>query len=418
MNSNTSKIKMAPTWGANVNFVLVCVCLDMLSVGMILPSLPIFLGDLTTSQADQAYWYGALVVAFAVTQFLFAPIIGGLSDFFGRRPVMLFSMLGMALNFIVTATSITLLGLFIGRVIGGLSAANMSVASAYVTDITEPDDRAKTFGRIGAAFSIGFIFGPALGGLLGDIDRQLPFFVAAGICVANALYGYIFVTESLPEDKRTPFSLKKANAFASLGRLATSQDTRLLFIAFGLQLTAQLISQTTFALYTNFRFGWSADEIGIALCAIGIGSTVMQVGLLGKLVKRFGEARLVLIGQFSGATTFFIYAIATQGWMIYVVIALNIMSFASSPALSAIVSKVNRAEGLGTLMGAMQSLRSLVLIVAPLLGVAILAAGSELPTSDWRNGAVYFICSIIQFSGMIIMWRYLRSMRNKIEPDS
>lgn len=394
---------------SKLNFVLLCVFLDMLGVGIVLPSLPIFIGELAGSHATQAYWYGMLVTAYAITSFLFSPILGGLSDRFGRRPVLLLSMLGMALNFIFTASATSLTGLFIGRVIGGLSSANMSVASAYATDVSEPDERAKSFGRIGAAFSIGFIFGPLLGGVLGRNNLHLPFYVAAGLCLINAVYGYFFVSESLALHKRHPFSLAKANAFSALGRLATSPDTRLLFIAFGLQVMAGLMSQTTFALYTSFRFGWTPVEIGMALCCVGIGSTVMQAFLLDRMVKWLGEARLTLIGQASGGITFFMYGVATQGWMIYVIILLNIFSFASPAALQSIVSKANRSSGHGTLMGSMQSLRSLALVLAPLLGSAILASGSKLAVNDWRMGNVYFVCAALQLSALLVMWCYLRS---------
>lgn len=385
----------------------------MLSVGMVLPSLPIFIGELAPSRAEQAYWYGALVVVFGVVQFFFAPILGGLSDRFGRRPVLLLSMLGMAVNFIVTASSSTLAGLFVGRVIGGLSAANMSVASAYAADVSPPDERAKSFGRIGAAFSLGFIFGPLAGGLLSGSSLQLPFFIAAGLCIINAVYGYLFVPESLALEKRSPFSLAKSNAFSALGRLATNVQTRLLFWAFGLQVVAQLISQTMFALYTNFRFGWTPFEVGAALCGLGIGSTIMQAFLLDGLVKRLGEVRLTLIGMASGGIAFFMYAVATEGWMIYVIIALNIFSFAAAPALQGIVSQAKQADGQGALMGSLQSLRSLAVVAAPLLGSAIVAAGSTLPADDWRMGAVYFVCALLQLVGWVLMWRYLRQWPGK-----
>jgi len=406
--NNTADVAVARRPG-KLNFVLVCVFLDMLGVGIVLPSLPIFIGELAGSRATQAYWYGMLVMVYGITTFLFSPILGGLSDRFGRRPVLLLSMLGMALNFIVTASATSLTGLFIGRVIGGLSSANMSVASAYATDVSEPDERAKSFGRIGAAFSIGFIFGPLLGGLLGGTSLHLPFYVAAGLCLINAVYGYFFVVESLAPQKRHPFSLAKANAFSALGRLATSPATRLLFIAFGLQVMAGLMSQTTFALYTNFRFGWSPFEVGAALCCVGVGSTVMQAFLLDRLVKWLGETRLVLIGQTSGGLAFLLYGVATQGWMIYVVILFNIFSFASPAALQSIVSKANRSSGHGTLMGSMQSLRSLALVLAPLLGSAILATGSKLPASDWRMGSVYYVCAALQLGALLVMWCYLRS---------
>lgn len=413
MNSidSTASIIGAPVRTRNLNFMLVCVFIDMLGVGMVMPSLPIFVGELTGSRAMQAYWFGSLVMVFGVVQFLFSPILGGLSDRFGRRPVLLCCMLGMALNFSVTASATSLATLFVGRVIGGLSSANMSVASAYAADISAPEQRAKSFGRIGAAFSVGFIVGPMLGGLLGGRSLQLPMYVAASLCVVNAIYGYLFVAESLSEERRKPFSLAKANAFSSLGRLATRPATRGLFVAFALLVFAQLMSQTAFVLYTNFRYGWTPQQVGVALFFVGLGSVVMQAFLLERLLKRLGEARLTLIGLASGGITFLIYGIATEGWMIYVAIILNIMSFATSPALQSIVSKANSGEGQGTLMGGLQSVRSLAVVVSPLLGSAVLAAGSTLPPGDWRMGTVFILCAMMQLVGILLLWRYFRRTR-------
>ena len=197
-----------------LNFVLICVFIDMLGIGLAIPVLPILVGEFVESRDLQAYWFGILVTVFGLLQFLCMPILGALSDKIGRRPVLLFSMVGMFFNFLATAWAPTLLALFIGRVIGGMSSASMSVASAYASDVSTPENRAKSFGMIGAAFGMGFICGPMLGGLLGSVNLHLPFYVAAGLCAANFIFGYFFVRESLPKEKRTAFSLARANPFS------------------------------------------------------------------------------------------------------------------------------------------------------------------------------------------------------------
>ena len=394
-----------------LNFVLICVFIDMLGIGLVIPVLPILVGEFVDGRDLQAYWFGILVTVFGLLQFLCMPVLGALSDKIGRRPVLLFSMVGMFFNFLATAWAPTLLALFIGRVIGGMSSASMSVASAYASDVSTPDNRAKSFGMIGAAFGMGFICGPMLGGLLGSIDLRLPFYVAAGLCAANFIFGYFFVPESLPKGKRSAFSLTRANPFSSLARLAKRPDIRGLVAVFALVTFAQVMLQTTWVLYTNFRFGWSPLENGIALFCVGLTSAVVQAGLLGWLIKRFGEVKLSLLGLASGAIVYALYGLATQGWMMYVFIFSNMLAFAAGPALQAIVSKATDPREQGALMGSLQSLASLGIVIVPIIGTGILAEVSHFPSNDWRIGATFFLSATMQSIALFIAWRYFATHR-------
>lgn len=394
-----------------LNFVLVCVFVDMLGVGLAIPVLPILVGEFVEGRDLQAHWYGILATTFGLLQFFAMPLLGALSDRVGRRPVLLYSMFGMSLNFLVTAWAPTLWILLLGRVIGGMSAASMSVASAYASDVSTPANRAKSFGLIGAAFGLGFICGPMIGGLLGGIDLHLPFYVASGLSALNLIYGYFFVPESLPKEKRAAFRIAKANPFSSLMHLVNRRDIGGLIAVFALVTFAQVLLQVTWVLYTHFRFDWTPRDNGFALFCVGLTSAVVQAGLLGRMIRRFGEVRLSLLGLASGAITFVLYGLATEGWMMYVFILCNVFAFAAGPALQAIISKTTDAREQGALMGSLQSLGGLAIVVTPMIGTSLLATVSHLPANDWRIGVTFFLSAGLQTVALVIAWRYFTKRR-------
>jgi DHA1 family tetracycline resistance protein-like MFS transporter len=404
----SARAPATPAAPGNLNFVLVCVFIDMLGIGLIVPVLPVLVGEFTGSRDNQAYWFGIMSAVFGLMQFLCMPMLGAISDRVGRRPVLLYSMAGMSINFFTTAWAPNLACLFIGRVIGGMSSASMSVASAYASDISPPDARAKSFGKVGAAFGLGFICGPMLGGLLGGVDLHLPFYVAGALSAANLVYGYLAVPESLPEARRAPFRLERLNPLAALARLARRTDIRGLLLTFTLVTLAQMMLQTTWVLYTTFRFNWSTGQNGAALFCVGLTAAVVQAGLLGMLIKRFGEVRLALLGMVSGGITYLLYGLATQGWMMYVLILCNVLSFAIGPALQGIVSKSTPPGEQGELMGSLQSISSLGVIFMPLLGSAILGEVSHLAASDWRVGSTFYLCAAMQAVAIVVAQRYFR----------
>jgi DHA1 family tetracycline resistance protein-like MFS transporter len=393
----------------NLNFVLVCIFIDMLGIGLIVPVLPILVGEFVSNREQQTLWYGILGATFGLMQFIFMPMLGAISDRVGRRPVLLYSMAGMGFNFLTTAWAPNLAWMFLGRVVGGMSSASMSVASAYASDISTHDNRAKSFGKIGAAFGLGFICGPILGGLLGDVNLHLPFYVAACLSFINLIYGYFFVPESLPHAQRGKFRLTRVNPLAGLIKLAGRKDIRGLLITFALVTSAQMMLQSTWVLYTHFRFDWSPAENGIALFCVGLAAAVVQAGLLGVFMKRFGEIRLSLLGITSGCITYLLYGLATQGWMMYVFILCNLLAFAAGPALQGIISKATPATEQGELMGSLQSISSAAIVVMPLVGSSILGAVSHLPSSDWRIGSSFFVCAIMQGTAIFVARRYFRS---------
>jgi DHA1 family tetracycline resistance protein-like MFS transporter len=295
-----------------------------------------------------------------------------------------------------------------GRIIGGMSSASMSVAMAYASDVSTPENRAKSFGKIGACFGMGFIAGPVLGGVLGGVNLHLPFYVAAGLSATNFLYGWFFLPESLPEGQRGPFRLQKVNPLAGLIKLWKRAEVRGLVVVFTLVALAQVMLQSTWVLYTTFRFDWSTTENGIALFCVGVASVVVQAGLLGMFIKRFGEVRLSMLGLMSGAITYLLYGLATQGWMMYVLILCNMLAFAAGPALQGIISKATPPTEQGELMGSLQSISSIGVVVMPLFGGFLLGQVSHLPPDDWRIGVTFFVSAAMQAIAILFAHRWFR----------
>ena len=377
-------------------FIFVVVFIDVLGIGIALPVLPMLVGEFTTSRELQSYWYGALVVVYGLMQFFCAPLLGALSDRFGRRPLLLWSLLGLGVHFLLLALSPSLALMFLARIVGGTAGASFTVANAYASDVSSPERRAASFGLIGAAFGLGFIFGPMVGGLLGEADLRLPFYAAAGLSLLNAAYGYFFVPESLPRDRRTGFSLARANPFSALVALARHREIGSLVVVFALVVLAQLILQTTWVLFTHFRFGWGPRENGFALFCVGLVATVVQGALLGSLLRRFGEVRIALAGLAVGTVAYAFYGLALHGWMMYAIIVGNFLSFAAGPALQGLVSNAVGPGEQGVTMGALNSINSIMFVVAPSVGTPLLAQVSHLPPTDWRVGATFFVSAALQ----------------------
>jgi len=394
---------------AGMPFILVVVFIDVLGIGIAIPVLPILVGEYTASRELQTYWYGALVVVYGLMQFFFAPLLGALSDRFGRRPLLLWSLLGLGLHFLLLGLAPSLALMFIARVVGGASGASFSVANAYASDVSTAEQRAKSFGLIGAAFGLGFIFGPMVGGLLGSVNLHLPFYVAACLSLINAAYGFFVVPESLPRDRRSPFSLAKANPFSALLTLSRHREIGNLVVVFALIVLAQLMLQISWVLFTHFRFGWGPRENGFALFCVGLVAAVVQGGLLGMLLKRFGNTRLALTGMATGTVAYVLYGLAPQGWMMYAIIIANFLSFAAGPALQAVVSNAVDPREQGVTMGALNSINSIMFVVAPLISTPLLAAVSQLPPEDWRVGVTFFVSALLQ---AVAFWLARRHFSN------
>ena len=379
-------------------FIMVTVFIDVLGIGIIIPILPELIKDFAGGSTTIAgRWFGVLAATYAVAQFIFAPILGSLSDRVGRRPVILISLFGLGVDYIIMGFAPSIAWLFAGRLLAGVMGASITTANAYIADVSEPDKRAKNFGLIGVAFGLGFIFGPALGGILGGIDLRLPFFASAGLALVNWLYGFFVLPESLPPEKRDVFSWKKANPVGSIAVLRAYPLVAGLAVSFIFMVLAQRGLETVWVLYTGHKFGWDAQANGLSLALVGIMATIVQGGLVHPVIKRFGERRAILGGLVIAVITYLGYGLATEGWMLLAFIVFGSIGGVAGPAIQGLVAGTVAAHDQGKVQGAIQSLMSLAAIVAPLLFTAGLfsyftsnAAPFQLPGAPFLLGAVMY----------------------------
>src|SRR4029450_6753961 len=309
-----SVVEASPVRSAAVAFIFVTILLDTLALGLVIPVLPKLVESFVDNDtARAARIFGLFGTAWAAMQFFFSPVLGGLSDRFGRRPVVLLSNLGLALDYVLMALAPSLTWLFVGRVISGITSASISTSFAYIADITPPERRAAVFGKVGAAFGAGFILGPALGGLLGGMDPRLPFWVAAGLSFANTLYGLLILPESLPPERRAPFRWKRGNPLGALHLLRSNRILAGLSLANFFGQVAHVVLPSTFVLYATYRYGWDTTTVGLTLALVGVCAMVVQGAGVGPIVQRLGERRALLLGLACGALGFFIYGAAPTG---------------------------------------------------------------------------------------------------------
>src|SRR5271155_2978752 len=306
-----------PTRRASTVLILAVVYIDMLGIGLAFPILPRLIQHFEGGDFSRASWiFGLVSSAYALTQFFLAPVVGGISDRFGRRPVLLLALFGMGINYLAMAVAPSLAWLVIGRLIAGAMGATFSTANAYLADITPPEKRAQNFGLIGAAFGFGFITGPALGGFLGDIDIRLPFLFAAGLSFANLASGYFILPESLAPENRKAFSLSRANPLGALGEIGRFASVPGLLLIFLLATFANQVAQTTWVLFTSYRFGWNGKQIGFSLAMVGVMFVVGQGGLVRIIVPALGERRAILLGLCVSSIVPALYGVVPQGWMV------------------------------------------------------------------------------------------------------
>jgi MFS transporter, DHA1 family, tetracycline resistance protein len=390
---------------AAVVFIFITVMLDMLALGLIAPVLPkLILNFLGGNAASAATWIGVFGTVFALMQFFFSPVLGVLSDRFGRRPVILLSNLGLGLDYIVMALSPTIGWLFVGRVISGITASSIPTAMAYIADVVPKEKRAGAFGMIGVAFGLGFILGPGIGGPLGDINPRLPFWVAAGFSLANWLYGYIFVPESLRQEHRKTFTLRRANPIGSLALLRSHPElwklATLQFLAY--------VSHEVFviwALYAIYRFAWNQTTIGISLALVGVFTAAISGGLTGRIVAWLGERRTLYIGQFFGAVGMVIAGLARTGGIYMASIPVISMWNISFPAAQGMMTHRVSEREQGELQGAIQSLRSIAFVIGPFLFSGIFAWFIDPKRSLYLPGAPYYLAAALLFTAMLLATR-------------
>ncbi len=381
-------------------FIFITVALDMLALGVMIPVLPKLIvafehGDM----ANAAGVAGVFGFAWAAMQFVFSPVLGAISDGRGRRPVILLSNLGMGLDYVLMAVAPSLSWLFVGRLVSGITSASFSTAGAYIADVTPEDERAAKFGMLGAAFGLGFVVGPALGGVLGGISLRLPFWAAAGLSLTNALYGFFILPESLPPEKRAPFKWAKANPFGSLELLRSHPRLLGLAAVAFLSNVAHDSLPSVFVLYADYRYHWGERMIGFCLAGVGVGSAIVSAVLVGPLVKKLGERKALLVGLVFGVVGFAIYGFAPTGAWFWVGIPFMALWGISSPAFQSLMSRRVEPSAQGRLQGALACVTGITGMIGPLIFTQIFAFGIA---SSWFHlpGAPYLLSSVLLFASL------------------
>jgi DHA1 family tetracycline resistance protein-like MFS transporter len=405
-----------PMRRAALAFIFFTVLLDILAFGVIIPVLPQLLKQFAGGDIAQAtLWHGLFATAFMVMQFFFSPIQGALSDHFGRRPIILLSNLGLGIDFLIMALAGTLPWLFVGRLLSGITAASFSTANAYVADVTPPDKRAVAFGKLGMAFGLGFTLAPVFGAWLGEIDLRLPFFVAAGLSLANFCYGLFVLPESLPPDKRAPFAWAKANPLASLQLLRGHPELFGLAAVAFLMALAHLVYPTTFVLYADFRFGWGLRMVGWTLLIVGVLSIIVQGGLIKRIVAALGERRAVLFGLTCGTLGFLAYGLAPTGYWFWAAMPLAALWGVASPASQAIMTRHVAPHEQGRLQGALGSLNSIAGILAPVVFTQVFASVVRADLHTFWAGATFWLAAALVGIGGVVAWRVTRGEPDHVE---
>jgi MFS transporter, DHA1 family, tetracycline resistance protein len=388
-------------------FIFVTVALDMMAVGITVPVLPKLIIQFQQGDVARAAWFvGAFATLWAAMQFIFSPIIGAASDRFGRRRVILLSNLGLGLDYVLMAMAPTMGWLFLGRMISGITSASYPTAGAYIADVTPPAERAGKFGMLGAAFGLGFIVGPAVGGILGGIDLRLPFWVAAGLSLANTAYGFFILPESLPPGKRKPFNLRNAHVFGSFRLLRSHPELFGLASALFVMGLAHEALPNTFVLYADQRYGWSETQVGLALALIGVSSVVVSMLLVKPLVRRLGERRAAMFGLACGIGGFLTFGLAPVGSVFLVGMALVALWGVANPSFQSLMSRrIDPAEQ-GQLQGALGSIRAVTGMVGPLVFTQVFAAAVR-HGGESVLGAPFLLSAVLLALTMVIGARVL-----------
>ncbi len=378
-----------------LTFIFVTRLIDAIGFGIIMPVMPQLLqqvGQIGLAEATRLG--GFLLVTYAILQFFFGPFMGNLSDRFGRRPVILLSLLAFAIDYTLMGFAPNIMWLFIGRAIAGIAGAVYAPSSAYVADVTEPEERAAAFGRIGAAFGLGFIFGPAVGGLVGELwGPRAPFFVAGGLAFLNVVFGYFVLPESLPAERRRPFDITRANPVGTVLALKKYPMVVALVLAVFLWQTAHNVFPSTWPYYTEAKFGWEPGLIGISFMTTGLGMAIVQFGLTGWIVKRLGEARTAILGISVSTVACLCYAFIPYGWMIFVIQPWAALQAVAYPSINALMSRQVAAEQQGELQGGVAGVASLSSIGGPLVMTQTLAAFSGPDAPIYFPGAAFLVAA-------------------------
>lgn len=397
---------------AAIGFIFVTLLIDVMGWGLIIPVMPKLISQLKGIPVNEASSEGAwLIAAYAIAQFLFAPVIGNLSDKYGRRPVLLSSLFGFGIDYIILALAPTYGWLFIGRIIAGITGASFTTASAYIADISTPDTRAKNFGMIGAAFGLGFIIGPALGGLLAGLGVRAPFYAAAGLCLLNALYGYFILPESLAKENRRPFQWAKANPFGSLQFLRKTPGIGgLAFCFFLIYMAAQAV-QGNWNFFTIYRFGWTEGMVGISLAVVGLLVGAVQGGLTRVINPKLGDEKSIYLGLLLYSIGLVLFGVANQGWMMFVFLIPYCLGGIAGPSLQSTMAGHVAPNQQGELQGALTSLMSLTTIFGPLIMNNLFKYFTTDRAPFHFPGISFILGALFMLGSLFIAWRVLSSER-------
>ncbi|MBC7421515.1 MAG: TCR/Tet family MFS transporter [Bdellovibrio sp.] len=388
----------------SIYFIFVTITLDMVGIGLIMPVLPDVLRRFISDPTELTKLFGYFVAVYALMQFFASPILGSLSDRYGRRSILLISLLGSAVDYVFMAVASTLPLLFIGRVISGLTGASMTVANSYIADISDDSNRSANFGMIGAAFGIGFIAGPVLGGALGHFGPTVPFIAAAILNFLNFLFGLFILPESLAPEHRRPFELKKINPFVSIVKILKPSPILVFILTYSLLVLAGSSHPSIWTLYTEYKFGWSPLQVGLSLSFVGLIYGVSQAVLTKKLVPIWGENKALIIGLIFNAIGFTLYAFATHGWMVYAIMLGSCLAGLTNPCLQSIMTKKVEANRQGELQGDLVALSSLAAIAAPILYTATFNLGIRPDSPIPFAGLPYLIAAAF----VVLSWILLR----------
>jgi len=412
---------MANNRSAALGFIFVTLLIDVTGWGIIIPVMPNLIKQLIHGDMSQASrWGGYLSVAYLIMQFCCAPLLGGLSDKYGRRPVLLFSLFGFAIDYLFLSFAPSIGWLFVGRIFAGFTGASFTTASAYIADISSPEDRAKNFGMIGVAFGLGFIIGPSIGGLLGHFGLRVPFFVTAGLCMLNWLYGYFILPESLSKENRREFDWKRANPIGSLTQLKKYPALVGLFVSFIFIYIAGHAIQSNWSFFTIYKFNWKPGMVGISLSVVGLLIAVVQGGLIRVVNPWLGNEKSVYIGLGLYTIGMLLFAFASQGWMMFAILVPYCLGGICGPALQAIISNHVQANEQGELQGSLTSLMSVSSIVGSLGMTNIFSYFTGKSAPFQFAGAPFLLAAILLLCSLLIAYRALsnEAAHKKVVPNA
>jgi len=377
-------------------FIIITLMIDAMGIGLIMPVMPDLIRDVHGGTlANTAIWGGIMATSFAVMQFLFGPTVGNLSDRYGRRPVLLVSLFVMALDYVVMAVAGSIWLLLAGRIVGGITAATQSTASAFIADISKPEDKAKNFGLVGAAFGAGFVLGPIIGGLLGELGPRAPFYVAAGLAFANMIFGYFVLPETVTDAIRRPFDWRRANPFGTLKNLTHLPGLGRLLTIYFLYSVAFTVYPAIWAYFTRAKFGWEPGMVGLSLAAFGISMAVVQGGLIRVILPRLGEYRTVLLGLCFNVAALIGIGLIPSGTIILILTPLTALGAIATPAMQGIMSKTASDDQQGELQGALTSIGALAMIISPLLMTRIFAMFTDANAPVYEPGAPFLLSAAL-----------------------